>query len=82
MTLPDRRERSAHYSMLIQWSDEDDTYVVSVPELPGCMTHGETYAEAVRQGEDAIATWLETARAWGDPIPPPRVLPARSEATG
>jgi hypothetical protein len=34
------------------------------------------YAEAVRQGEDAIATWLDTARAWGDPIPPPGVPPS------
>lgn len=67
-----------HYSMVIAWSDEDDAFVVTVPELPGCMTHGETYAEAVRQGEDAIATWLDTARTWGDPIPEPRVLAARA----
>jgi predicted RNase H-like HicB family nuclease len=70
--------RGTRYSMVIQWSDEDDAYVVTVPELPGCMTHGATYAEAVRQGEDAIATWLETARAWGDPIPPPRLLGTRT----
>jgi len=82
VTSPDTPERPAHYSMLIQWSDEDDTYVVTVPELPGCMTHGATYAEAVRQGEDAIATWLETARAWGDPIPPPRVFGQHSLSAG
>ncbi len=63
-----------HYSMVIEWSDEDDAYVVTVPELPGCLTHGATYAEAVRQGEGAIGTWLQTARVWGDPIPPPRVF--------
>ena len=81
MTSSDSPEHPAHYSMLIQWSDEDDAYVVTVPELPGSMTHGATYAEAVRHGEDAIETWLETARAWGDPIPPPRVLAAHSELT-
>ena len=66
------------YSMLIEWSDEDDAYIVTVPELPGCMTHGATYAEAVRQGEAAIATWLSTARKWGDPIPALRVFTRRS----
>ena len=59
--------------MTIEWSDEDEAYVVTVPELPGCLTHGATYEAAARQGEDAIATWLETALAWGDPIPVPRV---------
>jgi len=67
-----------HYSMTVEWSDEDDAYVVTVPELPGCVTHGSTYAEAVRQAEDAIATWLDTARGWGDPIPPPRAFSRRA----
>ena len=74
MSLPSEPPEHLRYSMVIEWSDEDDAYVVTVPELPGCMTHGATYAEAVCQGEDAIATWLQTARAWGDPIPPPRVF--------
>ena len=73
---------TVRYSMLIEWSDEDDTYIVTVPELPGCITHGATYADAVRQGEDAIVTWLETARAWGDPIPPPRVFDRQSPSAG
>lgn len=77
MNPPDEPAKDRHYSMLIEWSDEDGAYVVTVPELPGCMTHGATYAEAVRQGEDAIATWLETARTWGDPIPAPRVFARR-----
>ncbi len=62
------------YSMVIEWSDEDVAYIMTVPELPGCMTHGATHAEAVRQGEDAIATWLDTARAHGDPVPAPRIF--------
>jgi len=36
-----------HYSMVIEWSDEDQVYIVTVPELPGCRTHGATYEEAV-----------------------------------
>jgi predicted RNase H-like HicB family nuclease len=58
--------------MTIQWSDEDDAYLVTVPELPGCVTHGATYEEAVRQGQDAIECWIEANQAWGRPIPAPR----------
>jgi len=31
-----------HYSMIIQWDDQDEIYIVTVPELPGCKTHGKT----------------------------------------
>jgi predicted RNase H-like HicB family nuclease len=62
------------YSMEIIWSDEDQAYIVTVPELPGCKTHGRTYEEAVQQGKDAIRSWIDASRAWGDPIPPPRKL--------
>ena len=60
--------------MLIQWDKDDRIYVVTVPELPGCMTHGKTYEEAVRQGRDAIDSWIEANLAWGRPIPEPRIL--------
>ncbi len=60
--------------MYIQWSDEDNAYIVTVPELPGCRTHGKTYEEAVRQGQDAIATWIDGSRDLGLPIPEPRIL--------
>ncbi len=61
------------YSMLIEWSERDQVYVVSVPELPGCRTHGATHAEAVEMGEEAIATYLAGVRHFGDPVPPPRL---------
>ena len=61
------------YSMISQWSDEDQAYMVTVPELPGCRTHGETYEEAVKQGQDAIESWIMAALADNDPIPAPRV---------
>ena len=63
-----------HYSMVIQWSDRDQAYIVTVPELPGCKTHGATYEEAVRQAQDAIETWIEGSRAFRLPIPEPKVL--------
>ena len=62
------------YSMTIEWEPEGAVFVVTVPELPGCQTHGETRPEAVRQGAEAIAGWIESASAMGDPIPPPKVF--------
>jgi predicted RNase H-like HicB family nuclease len=61
-----------HYSMLIEWDPEDEIYVVTVPELPGCMTHGHTYEEAVQQGQDAVDSWIMVAKELSRPIPPPK----------
>jgi predicted RNase H-like HicB family nuclease len=63
-----------HYSMYIQWSDEDQIYIVTVPELPGCKTHGKTYAKSLKQAKYAIESWTEASKAWGHPIPPPNTL--------
>ncbi len=62
------------YSMIIEWSAEDEAYIVTVPELSGCRTHGETYEEAIAQGQDAIESWIDAARADGDLVPPPRTF--------
>lgn len=61
------------YSMLIRWSNEDQAYLVTVPELPGCITHGTTSEEAVKQGQDAIETWIDNAIALHLPVPPPQI---------
>lgn len=74
MSLIRETGQCLRYSMIIEWSDEDDAFIVTVPELPGCITHGATYAEAVQQGEDAIESWLDAARAGGRPIPDPRLF--------
>jgi predicted RNase H-like HicB family nuclease len=66
-------DQQLHYSMIIQWDSRDNIFVVRVPELPGCVTHGNTYEEAVRQGQDAIASWISDAIASNDPIPAPRI---------
>ena len=63
---------SARYELIIYWSKEDDRFVVEVPELPGCMADGLTYAEAVKNAEEIIDEWIETARKLGRPIPEPR----------
>jgi len=68
-----------HYSMVIEWADEDDAYIVTVPELSGCVTHGATYEEAVRQGQDAIDSWLDAQHASGRPLPTPRTYAEQTE---
>jgi predicted RNase H-like HicB family nuclease len=60
------------YELILFWSDEDDVFVVDVPELPGCMAHGDTQAEALQNAQDAIQLWIETATKFGDPIPEPK----------
>jgi predicted RNase H-like HicB family nuclease len=60
------------YEMIIWWSAEDDAYVVDVPELPGCMAHGTTRQEAIKNAEDAIRFWIKTAKEDGLEILQPR----------
>ena len=58
------------YTMLIEWSDEDQVYIVSLPEFGEfAKTHGETYAEAVKNGEEVIEMLLEDLEE--DHLPPP-----------
>lgn len=60
------------YEMIIYWSEEDEAFIVEVPELPGCMADGETYQEALANAEVVIQEWIETARGLGRPIPEPK----------
>ena len=60
------------YEIIIYWSNEDATFVAEVPELPGCMAHGDTQEAALQHINDAMDLWLETAREFGDPVPEPR----------
>ena len=47
----------SRYELVIYWSDEDQRFVVEVPELPGCMADGATYQEAVGNVEIIIEEW-------------------------
>ena len=60
------------YEMIIWWSAEDGAYVVDVPELPGCMAHGKTRQNALKNAEDAIQFWIKTAIDDGRKIPQPK----------
>lgn len=60
------------YELIVYWSDEDERFVVEVPELPGCMADGTTYTEAVENAQTIISEWIETAQSQGREIPQPR----------
>jgi predicted RNase H-like HicB family nuclease len=60
------------YELIIFWSEEDQAFIVEVPELPGCMADGSTYSEAVANAEVIIGEWIETAIEMGREIPAPR----------
>jgi predicted RNase H-like HicB family nuclease len=60
------------YELIIYWSKPDESFVVEVPELPGCMADGQSYEEAVANAQEVILEWIETARSMGQPIPEPR----------
>jgi predicted RNase H-like HicB family nuclease len=57
------------YSVNIQWSEEDQVFIAEVPDLPGCVTHGDTHATALANAAHAIQLWIETAKEFGDPVP-------------
>ena len=60
------------YSVNIYWSDEDQVFIAEVPDLPGCLTHGDTHASALASANDAIDLWIETAKEFGESIPLPK----------
>lgn len=60
------------YEIIMYWSNEDAAFIAEVPELPGCMAHGDTQEAALANIKEAMRLWLDTAREFGDPIPEPR----------
>jgi predicted RNase H-like HicB family nuclease len=60
------------YEIIIYWSREDQVFVAEVPELPGCMAHGDTQQDALSNANEAIQLWIDTAEEFGDPIPEPK----------
>ena len=65
-------EADIKYELVLYWSEEDEAYVVEVPELPGCMADGRTYEEAIKNSLIVIKEWIETAKEIGRDIPKPK----------
>ena len=61
------------YAILLEPQIEGG-FTVTVPELPGCVCEGETAAECRANITEAIEGWIETAKANGWSVPPPRML--------
>ncbi len=59
------------YTLFVQWSAEDNCYIVSVPDLPGCVADGKTPEEAAKNAQVVIGEWIETAKEMGREIPEP-----------
>ena len=73
-----------HYSMLIEWSEEDQAYLVTLPEwadrvlMP--VTHGDTYDQAVQRGQEVLKMLIESTKAEDKPLPVPRFFVASERA--
>jgi antitoxin HicB len=69
-----------HYSMVVQWSDDDQAYLVTLPEWDGRVfnpvTHGNSYEDAIKQAQDVLAALIVSARQHGEPLPEPRLFAA------
>ena len=64
------------YQMLIQWSDEDQCFLVALPDFPGSKwrTHGDTYQEAVENGIEALESLTIAYAVTHESLPIPAVI--------
>lgn len=60
------------YELIIYWSADDQAFIAEVPELPGCVADGSSYAEALANVQIVIQEWIETARTLGRTVPEPK----------
>ena len=60
------------YEIIIYWSREDEAFVAEIPQLPGCIAHGTSSEEALKNANEAIKLWIDTAKEFGDPVPEPK----------
>lgn len=60
------------YERIIYWSDDDNAFIVEVPELPGCMADGITVEDAIKNSEVVIGEWIQTTLERGLEVPEPK----------
>jgi predicted RNase H-like HicB family nuclease len=53
------------YEIILYWSEDDQAFVVEVPELPGCIAHGDSQESALANVNEAITLWVATAEGHG-----------------
>ncbi|MEA5528584.1 type II toxin-antitoxin system HicB family antitoxin [Dolichospermum sp. UHCC 0684] len=59
------------YEINFYWSEQDQSFIAEVPDLPGCAADGETYQKALQNIEIIMQEWIETAQELGRKIPEP-----------
>lgn len=60
------------YEVIIFWSNEDECFISEMPELPGFISDGKTYEEAIKNIGQVAKMWIETAIELGRDIPAPK----------
>jgi antitoxin HicB len=71
------------YTIVIQWSDEDKCYVVSLPEFINVYqpcTHGDTYEEAVKNAQEVLEMLVESSLENGETLPEPQTIGKSAKA--
>jgi len=64
---------NCHYTIVIQWSDEDDCFVVTLPEWGKyCHTHGDTYEEAIKNAQEVLELLIDSSLEDGKALPEPQ----------
>ncbi|MFA6408687.1 MAG: type II toxin-antitoxin system HicB family antitoxin [Gammaproteobacteria bacterium] len=77
---PLKKERIQDYPFTLRHLSEEDGggYLIEFPDLPGCMSDGETIEEAIENGRDAVKCWVDAAKKSGRVIPCPGGLEKQS----
>ncbi|MGV3600941.1 MAG: type II toxin-antitoxin system HicB family antitoxin [Dyadobacter fermentans] len=60
---------ASNHQLTMYWSEEEQSFIVEVPELPGCMADGATQSEALANAQQVIGEWIATAKELGREIP-------------
>jgi predicted RNase H-like HicB family nuclease len=72
MTKTRQKSAQLKYEIILYWSNEDGIFIAEVPELPGCIAHGDSQESALASVKEAMQLWIDTAKEFGDPIPVPK----------
>ena len=65
------------YTVIIQWSEEEQCFVVGLPEFNDVMqpvTHGDTYEEALKNAQEVLELLIESYQEEGKPLPTPKTF--------
>lgn len=57
------------YTIVLEQDPDDGVYTVTVPDLPGCITQGDTFDEAIAMAKEAVSLHIESLITLGNPVP-------------